>query len=307
MWAAVIHERGGQPRVEDFAEPAASAGEVEIVVAAGSIGPTDLMRVNGVYGAFEPPIIAGSEGVGRLADGSRVYFGHSRAPYGAWAERTVVDADEVWRLPDDIDDGQAIALAISGTGALIPLEEARIAPGERVLILGATGPLGQIAPQLARVLGAGVVVGAARNPEALARLEARGIADETVQLGTGDDVAALKAVAGDGYDVVLDAVFGKPAEAALQATRFGARMMSIGVQAGATMTVNLRDLIFRTHAGVGTGQRPAAERKAAFERLIALGRAGKVTADTTTFSLDEAAQAWAAQGAISHSKVIVTV
>ena len=129
MRAAVINERGGQPVVQDFAEPKAGAGEVEIMVSAGSIGPTDLMRANGVYGAFDPPVIVGGEGIGRLADGSRVYFGHSRQPYGAWAERTVVDVDEVWPLPDDISDDQAIALAISGTGAVIPLDEARIAPG----------------------------------------------------------------------------------------------------------------------------------------------------------------------------------
>jgi NADPH:quinone reductase-like Zn-dependent oxidoreductase len=213
--------------------------------------------------------------------------------------------EEVWPLPDGIDDGLAIALAISGTGALIPLEEARIQRGENVLVLGATGALGQIALQLARILGAGKVVGAARNSQALDRLRQKGIADETVQIGTGDDLAMLKAAAGEGYNVVLDCIYGPPAEAAMRATAPGARMMSIGIQAGPTVTLSLRDLVFRSHIGVGTGQRPVAERRAAFERLISLGLAGRIKVDVSTYSLDQAGAAWEAQAKSPHGKIIV--
>jgi NADPH:quinone reductase len=259
-----------------------------------------------VYGAFAPPCVVGGEGVGRLEDGSRVYFGHSLDPFGSWAESTLVPEAEVWPIPNDVDDGQAIALGISGTGALIPLEEANIRAGERVLVLGATGPLGQIALQLARHMGAAPVVAAARNLPALERLRARGIADEVVQLSGGDDTLALKAAAGPGYNVVLDAIFGPPAEAALRATAPGARMMSIGVQAGFVMSVSLRDLVFRTHVGVGTGQRPVAERRAAYERLLRLGSSGKIQVDVTRFTLDDAPAAWEAQRNSPHSKIIVT-
>src|SRR3546814_1488348 len=107
------------------------------------------MRAKGFFGPVTQPYVAGGEGVGQLADGTRVYFGHSLPPYGAWAERTIVSNEEIWTIPDEIDDAQAIALGISGTGALIPLEEARIQKGERVLILGATGPVGQAGLQIA--------------------------------------------------------------------------------------------------------------------------------------------------------------
>src|SRR5690606_19294877 len=93
-----------------------------------------------VLGAYrlgiQYPCVIRGEGVGRTEDGRRVYFGErSVLPFGAWAERTLVPAVEVWDVPDDIDDRTAIALGIAGTGALVPLEQAAIRPGERVLVL----------------------------------------------------------------------------------------------------------------------------------------------------------------------------
>jgi NADPH2:quinone reductase len=305
MRAAVLTALNTPPVVQEFAEPRAQPGAQLISVSAGGGSPTELMRAAGVYGAFAPPCIVGGEGVGRLQDGRRVYFGHSLNPYGAWADVTMVPETEVWPIPDDVDDGQAISLGTSGTGALIPLEEAKIQPGERVLILGATGPVGQIALQLARHMGAAVVVAAARNLPALERLRTRGIADEIVQLGTGDDLQALKGAAGKGFNVVLDAIFGPPAEAALRATAPGARMMSIGVQAGFVMSISLRDLVSRTHVGVGTGMRPVAERRAAFERLLLLSRNGQIQVDITRFALEDALAAWEAQRNSPHGKIIV--
>jgi NADPH2:quinone reductase len=105
--------------------------------------------------------------------------------------------------------------------------------------------------------------------------------------------------------VVLDVIYGPPAEAALRATAPGARMMSIGVQAGYSMSITLRDLVSRSHVGVGTGQRPVAERRAAFERLIELARDGHIEVDTSEFSLDNAAAAWEAQRHSPHAKIIV--
>jgi len=300
----------GIPAVEQFPDPAVEGDVQHITVSSGTIGPTELMRVSNAaaayYGAFKGPKIVGGEGIGRLDSGQRVYFGHSVAPYGAWAQRTVVPAAEVWPIDDDLDDAAILPLGISGTGALIPLEEARIAKGEKVLILGATGPLGQIAVQLARTMGAGKVVAAARNPLGLARLAEMGIADELVTMGGEDDVAALReASSGGGFDVVLDIVYGAPLVTAIKATARGARIMSIGNQAGKAAAVELQDLIFRTHAGVATGARPAAERKAAFERLVALARTDGLRARTTEYTLAQAPEAWAAQGAGPHAKIIL--
>lgn len=288
-----------------FAEPQPQPGCSLVTVSAAGIGPTDLMRASGFFGPVNAPYVPAGEGVGHLADGSRVYFGHSKPPYGALAERTLVPDEEIWPAPDELGDDQVIALAISGTGALIPLEEARIVRGESVLILGATGPVGQIGAQVARLLGAGRVVVAARNRAALEAMRAKGHADAIAVLGEGSDEQALKAVAQGGYDVVLDIIYGAPAEAAMRATRPGARMMSIGVQAGQTVSLSLRDLVFRSHIGVGTGQRPAAERRAAYERLMAMARKGHLAVDTRCYPFDEAAEAWAAQAGSPNGKIVI--
>lgn len=285
--------------------PVCGTGQKVVTVRAAGIGPTDLMRAKGFFGPVAEPYVAGGEGTGLLEDGSRVYFGHSVPPFGSIAEQTIVSEEEIWAVPDGLADDQIIALAISGTGALIPLEEARIQAGDEVLILGATGPVGQIALQAARLLGAGRVVAAARDAGKLQQLQDSGLADAVAVLGRDDDESALRAASSGGYNVVLDVIYGPPAEAAMRATAPGARMMSIGVQAGTTVTLSLRDLVFRSHHGVGTGQRPAAERRAAFDRLIKMAMNDGLRVDTVIYPFDAAANAWAAQEGSPHGKVII--
>ena len=306
MRAAVLQEQGGTPVVREFDEPSAGEGEVLIDVEIAGLGGWD------VVGAYRMPVgypcVIRGEGVGRTADGRRVYFGErSVRPYGACAERTVVPAPEVWDVPEGVDDLTAITMGIAGTGALVPLEAARIAPGESVLVVGGTGVLGQVALQLARVLGAGRVVAAARGEAGLARVVERGIADAAVRLGTDDDAGALKAAAGEGFDVVLDMAYGAPFLAALKATRWGARIMTIGTLAGPAALVPAGDLLFRTHTTVGTGQRPPEDRKAIWERLLVLARDEKIEVEQVRRPLEEAGTAWAEQVASPHAKVLLEV
>lgn len=306
MRAAVITERGAAPVIAEFPEPQPRDGAVLIDVDTVGLGGWDVL---GAYrlGIAYPCVIRG-EGVGRTADGRRVYFGErSVQPYGAWAERTLVPTEEVWEVPDGVDDKLAIVMGIAGTGALVPLEQANIQKGERVLILGATGTLGQIALQLARHLGAGRVVAAARNEQALARLVERGIADAAVRLGGEDDVAALKAEAGEGFDVVLDLVCGTPMLAALKATRWGARIFTIGTGAGREVKLDIADLLFRSLSCIGTGQRPPADRRAIWERLLVIAREQAITVDYADYRFDQPTEAWAAQTAGPHAKITAAI
>ena len=306
MRAAVITERGAAPVIRDFPAPQTREACILIDVYTAGLGGWDVL---GAYRlGVEYPCVIRGEGVGRAPDGRRVYFGErSVLPYGAWAERTLVPTEEAWDVPDGVDDRTAIAMGIAATGALVPLEQANIKAGENVLILGATGTLGQIALQLARYLGAGRVVAAARNGTALARLSERGIADAIVQLGSGDDVAALKAASGAGFDVVLDLVCGQPMLNALKATRWGARILTIGTGAGRQVNLDIADLLFRTLSCVGTGQRPPADRRAIWERLLRIAREQKIVVDYMDYSLDQAAEAWAAQVDGPHAKITARI
>ncbi|MDB5791738.1 MAG: alcohol dehydrogenase [Massilia sp.] len=306
MKAAIITEKGAAPAIQDFPAPTAQPGALLVDVDTAGLGGWDVL---GAYrlGVQFPCVIRG-EGVGRLEDGRRVYFGErSLQPYGAWAERTVVPVEELWDVPDDVDDRTAIAMGIAATGALVPLEAAKIQPGEQVLVLGATGTLGQIALQLARHLGAGRVVAAARSAPALERLRERRIADDIVVLGGSDDVAALKAAGGAGFDVVLDLVCGQPMLNALKATRWGARIMTIGTGAGRQLNLDIADLLFRTLSCIGTGQRPPADRRAIWERLLRVAREQDIQIDYVDFAFEDAAAAWAAQIDGPHAKITARV
>src|SRR6266516_2796157 len=183
MRAAVLSGPSGPPAIEEFQEPKPVEGSVVIELTTAGLGAWDIL---GMYReAIEFPCVIRGEGVGNAEDGRRVYFGeHSPVPFGAWAEKTVVPEAEVWDVPDDIDDVTAINLAIAGTGAFVPLEQAQIQKGESVLVVGATGAVGQLGLQLARRLGACRAVGAARDEKALGRMVERGIADAAVALGT---------------------------------------------------------------------------------------------------------------------------
>ncbi len=306
MRAAVMTERGAAPVVGEFREPEPRDGAVLIDVDTAGLGGWDVL---GAYRlGVEFPCVIRGEGVGRAADGRRLYFGErSVQPFGAWAERTLVPAEEAWDVPDDVDDRTAITMGIAATGAVVPLELARIQPGEKVLILGATGTLGQLALQLARRLGAGRIVGAARSADALQRLADRGLADAVVTLGGSDDAAALKLASDGGFDVVLDLVCGPPLLAALKATRWGARIMTIGTGAGRQIQLDMADLLFRTLSTIGTGQRPPADRRAIWERLLAMNRRQAFDIDYLDFGFDQSAQAWAAQVAGPHAKVTARI
>ncbi|HDZ56341.1 MAG TPA: zinc-binding alcohol dehydrogenase family protein [Pseudomonas xinjiangensis] len=307
MKAAVITERGATPVMQEFKKPTPQEGAVLIHVDTAGLGGWDVL---GAYRlGVEYPCVIRGEGVGRTDDGRRVYFGErSVLPFGAWAEQTVVPAEEVWDVPDHIDDRTAITMGIAATGALVPLEAARIQPGENVLILGGTGTLGQIALQLARYLGAGRVVAAGRSEKALARLTERGIADATVCLkGDDTDVAALKKEAGEGFDVVLDLVCGQPMLNALKASRWGARIMTIGTGAGRQVNLDIADLLFKTLSCIGTGQRAPADRRQIWERLLTIATEQNISVDYSEFAFDDSPQAWTSQVDGPHAKIYAKV
>src|SRR5215467_8391759 len=111
MKAAVLHELGKAPRYEEFAEPQAEAGEVLVRVRAASLKAVDRQMAAGTHYASPKrlPAVCGIDGVGTLEDGSRVYFGGPRKPWGTMAERTVAPKAFCFALPEALDDATAVA------------------------------------------------------------------------------------------------------------------------------------------------------------------------------------------------------
>ena len=220
MKAAVIDSVGRGPRFADFAEPVVTGRETLVEVTAAGLHPIVRMLPSGEhYGSQNMlPMIPGIDGTGRAPDGTRVYFGAVRGPWGPMAQRAA--AGLTLPLPDGLDEVTAAAIVNPGVGAWLALtRRAALQPGETVLVLGATGVSGRIAVALAARLGAGRVIAAGRNQAILDRLGATA----TVTLGGPDDRAALAEAAGpDGIHVIIDYLWGQPTEAAIAAiTRRG--------------------------------------------------------------------------------------
>src|SRR5437867_3405130 len=188
MDAAVLRTIGKPPRLEQFPEPIPGEGEVLVLVRAAALKPVEKQLASGTHYASptELPVVCGVDGVGYLDDGTRVFFGGPRFPFGAMAERTVVARSRCFEIPEALDDATAAALANPGVSAWLTLTwRAKLAPGETVLVLGATGVTGKLAVEIAKLLGAGRVVAAGRNEQVLNTLREHG-ADATIRLDIPD-------------------------------------------------------------------------------------------------------------------------
>jgi NADPH2:quinone reductase len=305
MRAAVLEQVGAVPVAGDFRDPEPGDGHEVVDVVVAGLNPVDLYIAAGQYGPVSPPLVVGLEGIGRRSSGERVYFNGSPPPFGSLAERAPVDPASLFPVPDDLDDGVAVALGIAGLAAWLPLAvRAQLQPGESVLVLAASGVVGTIGVQAARALGAGRVVAAARHRPSLERLRESGAADDIVVL-EGDLGQALKAAAGDGFDVVLDPLFGPAFEAALGATAVGARIVTVGAGAGMTVELGMGSLIGRTVIGHSNAYLPLDVRREAYERMAGHAAAGEISVDVERVALGDVAQAWERQASGPHQKVVV--
>ena len=225
MKAGIITAAGQGPVYGDFNEPTASEGNEVITVSASALSQFSKSRSAGSHyssgGVF--PSVAGADGVGRTADGRRVYFVLPEAPYGALAEKSLVDARRCVAVPDGLDDTTAAAIANPGMSAWAALvERARMQPGETVLVNGATGTAGRLAVQLSKYLSAGRVIGTGRNESELEEVRALG-ADVVIPFklgnaaGTKQYEQALMAAFADGVDVVIDYLWGESARTVIVA------------------------------------------------------------------------------------------
>jgi NADPH:quinone reductase-like Zn-dependent oxidoreductase len=310
MRAAILREYDATPELGEFDDPTPRDGYEPADVLAATLNPVDLRKAAGVFPlAPKPPLpsVAGWEGVARLGD-RRVYFADPVPPYGALAEKTLLDPSAVYDVPDGVDEGVALALGIAGLAGWLALEwSARLREGETVLVLGATGTVGQVAVQAAKLLGAGRVVAAGRSKEGLERAAELG-ADATVALGEADDlVEAFKEASGGGIDVTVDPLWGEPAVAAIKAAnRFG-RHVALGQSAAVEATIASPDVRNKALSIVGHTNYaiPREDQRAAYERMAGHAAAGELTADYERVPLEDAPAAWERLRSGPGSKLVI--
>lgn len=225
--------------VIDTPTPTPKNGEVLVKVAAAGINFADLMAREGKYPpAPKPPFVLGMEaagivesvgaGVENVKPGDRV-FGFVN--FGGYAEYAILDAERAIPLPSGIDFATATALLVQGLTAYFLIEDAPLHSGESVLINAAAGGVGSLAVQLAKLKGAGVVVGTASTDDKRQMVTDLG-ADAAVDYTKSGWAQAVKdATGGKGADVFLDAT-GEAASEGYDALAQGGRWIIYGAQSG---------------------------------------------------------------------------
>ena len=294
----------------DLPTPTPRPHELRVRVHAVGVNPVDWkMRTRGPLRLAArllgppPPVVFGVDFAGvvdavgdRVTDfqpGQRVVGGadFSRKQRGSYADTVIVRGDQIAALPDSIDFVTAAALPVPGVTAWKCLADVgRLQPGQRALVLGASGSVGQFAVQIARHLGAAAIgVCSARNVALVQSLGAEAVLDYT----QGDPLAQAKAFAP--YQVVLDAVGGHGGAACRRLLAPGGRHTMIAAE-GPLETMNilvppfssksvlgrptakyLRPLVDAVASGVITVRIAETMPLAAAERALELSRGGRMT------------------------------
>jgi len=305
MRAAVIDRPGEPAHPGEFAEPEPQGEETLMRVLAAAIHPLVRTLASGAHYGSEGtyPLVPGIDCVARSEDGVVRYAGFIRAPWGTLAER--IAARMGLPVPEGADPVQIAGALNPGLSSWLPLvaRAREVTALGTVLVIGATGVAGRLAVQNARALGAERVLGLGRDPERLADVERLGAVPVT--LGDGAE-GLLRALAGTTPSLVLDYLWGAPAELVWEALeRRGMEEddadilhVQIGTTAGprAALPGSLlrsRRLVVR---GSGAGSASMSEIMAQLPVFMENVAAGEAVAPVRVFPLSRVEEAWAYAG-----------
>jgi NADPH:quinone reductase-like Zn-dependent oxidoreductase len=309
MKAAVVSAFDSPPRYQEFPVPVpVEEDQIVVDVLAAGLHPRVRSQADGSHytSTDELPLVPGVDGVGRDADGRLRYFVLPDTAMGSMAEHTVIDTRRSVVLPDGTDPIAVAAGMNPAMSSWIALRR-RIAfqPGQDLLVLGATGNAGQLAVQVAALLGAKQIIAAGRNQQQLASVTALG-ATHTAALDTVGEAAAE-------VDVVIDYLWGEPAATAM-ASLITARpdrsrpltWIQIGSIAGPTAGIPSAALRAARLQIVGSGQGSVTTKEILTE-LPALAEhitSGSFQVDAQPVPLADVEQAWT-QAAHTRQRLVL--
>lgn len=231
----VISKRGGPAvlRLVERALPEPADGEVRIKVAACGVAFADVLMREGLYpGVPKPPFSPGYDVAGTIdvvgpsvsgvAVGQRVV---ALTKLGGYADYVCVPAASLVAAPDGVDDAEAVALVLNFLTAYQMIHRcARLVAGERVLIHGAGGGVGDALLQVGRLAGLQMYGTASRGKhDAIRKLGAT-----PIDYRDEDFVARIRQLTGDGVDAVFDAVGGKQWRRSFDCLRVGGMLIGYG-------------------------------------------------------------------------------
>ncbi len=256
MRAMQVTELGKPLALVDLPQPTAGSGQVVVKVHTCGLNFGDLLIVKGSYQEKpQLPFTLGmelcgtitevGEGVEGFAPGQRIaaYCG-----FGALAEFAAIPANICVPIPDQMTDEHAAAFLIAyGTSHVALDYKAHLKPGERLLVLGASGGIGLTAVELGKLMGAEVIA-VARGAEKLAVAKAAG-ADHLLDSDTDDIRERVKALGG--ADVVYDPIGGEQFKAALRACNPEARLIPLGFASGEVPQIPANHLLVKNLSVIG--------------------------------------------------------
>lgn len=270
MKAVRIHGWNQPPSIEEAAEPVRVAGRSIVRMAAATVGHIDRTVWSGRFLAHPPlPYIPGVEAAGvvvdseRFAAGQRVWLrggGLGTAIDGTWCELIDAPDEALGLLPEDVPMTLGSAFFSPCTSAWTALHDvAKLQPGERLLVTGATGAVGSLTVQLALELGAKV---------------------------------AVEVTSGEAVDALIDTVGGPLLQSALACVVPGGRAVLVGYTAGNELTLSLAHFLQRDVSllPLNMFRREASGRARAPELLARLAD-GRLRLAVQEFALADAAEA----------------
>jgi NADPH2:quinone reductase len=311
MRAFVVPEMGSDPILNEFRDPASDSGHRAGRMVAAALNPVDLVIAAGKmpHRKVAAPFVAGFEGVVDLGD-QMVYVADPPLPFGTLGDLVPVPGQLAFPVPAGLDPVLAATLGVSGMAAWLALDyRGRLQAGESVLILGA-GSVGQLAVQAAKILGAGRIVVVDRVTAALDEALANGadaVVDISIEQGAQVD-ADLGGAAANGYDLVLDLLWGDILNKAINHAAMHSRIVQVGNAAGPASP--LLASVFRNKGmsilGMSIFAAPLYVRREAYASLAKHALAGAIGLHYNAVPLDAVAEAWAALKAGSPAKLVVT-
>ena len=322
MRAAVLHTPGRPPTFTEHPEPVPGPGQSLVRVTAAPVVPLDLLCASGTsyFGRPVVPYVPGVQGVGVVEQsqtvgiGSRVWFATSAGMKpcdGSLAELCAVADDDLVPLETTVDNPLVAALGLSAVAAWMALSwRAGLQPGERVLVLGGGGAVGQAGIGAARVLGARTVVAVARSVDGQQRARDAG-ADAVVALHPDVDelTAELASTTGGEVDVVLDPVFGTAATAASRVLAEGGRLVNLGGASGDEAVFSSAVLRSRSASVLGytNTSLTAVQRREALTAVLRHAESGGISVAHESRPLGSVGEVWRslAGGGTSSRLVLV--
>lgn len=253
-----------QLEIKEINDPSPEKNQVVIDVAYASVNFPDALIVQGLYQVKPPtPFTPGHElagviskvgaGVAEFKVGDRVVC---TPGVGGFAEKVLVDKMKVLPLPAKMSMQQGASLTLTYGTSLHALKNcANLQPGQTLLVLGAAGGVGIAAIEIAKIMGARVIA-AASSQDKLEFCKKSG-ADFLVNYETENLKEKIQEItAGNGVDVVYDAVGGKYSETALRSLAWRGKFLVVGFAAGEIpkIPLNLALLSERSIIGVFWGE-----------------------------------------------------